>query len=152
MNYSIEFDIKDLLEKVDDTTIIEEAGARGLSAAVNDYELKDDGCERVDEFIDSIDDVFSDSFTDVCILGVTAGTTGFKGGAAHHGGKTFVTLEDLGGSNMMVSIDGSEYLRDAGKITVAFGGDAELTNFIEGLRFALSQLEGIVRTQVDYEE
>lgn len=141
MKYSIEFDIKDLLDKVDDGTIIEEAAARGLSAAVNDYELKDDGCDRVDEFMDDIDDVMSASFTNMCVLGVKVGTTGYKGGAANHGGKTFVTFEDLGSSNMMVSIDGSEYLREVEKITIAFGGDAELGNFIKGLRYALSQLE-----------
>lgn len=147
MKYSVEFDIEDLLEKVDDQTIIEEAGARGLSAAVNDFELKDDGCERVDEFIDSIDYVFSGEFTDACVLGVTVGTTGLKGGDTGHGGKTFATFEDLGSSYMRVSIDGSEYLREVKKITIAFGGDAELGNFIEGLRFALSQLKGSLRRE-----
>ena len=143
MKYSVEFDIKDLLEKVDDQTIIEEAGSRGLSAAVNDYELKDDGCERVDEFVDSIDDVLSDSFVGICNFGVSVGSTGYKGGDAGHGGKTFVTFQDLGSVSMMVSVDNSEYLRDAEKITIAFEGDAELTNLINSLRFALDQLEDI---------
>lgn len=146
MKYSVEFDIRDLLEKVDDQTIIEEAGDRGLSSAVNDYELKDDGCERVDEFVNGID-VLSDSFIDVCILDVTVGTTGRKGGDAGYGGKTFVTFEDVASTCMMVSVNGSEYLREAEKITIAFRGDVELSNFIDGLRFALNHLEDAYKSR-----
>lgn len=144
MKYSVEFDIKDLLDKVDDETIIEKAAARGLSAAVNDYELKTMGCDRVDEFIDSIEDVLSDEFVSACILEVTVGTTGRKGGDAGHGGKTFITLKDAASTAMMVSVNGSEYLRDAGEVTIAFAGDCELENLINGLRFALAELEDAV--------
>lgn len=134
--------ICEMLAAVPVEFIIREVLERDLVDKVNDWKgYKVDKNVSVEEFVGSIDDVQRGGFMDYCSLDVTVGSTGLKGGDAGHGGKTFVTFENQYSTAMMVAVNGSNVLRDAEKITIAFAGDAELRNFVEGLRFALSELE-----------
>ncbi len=137
--------IGEMLAAVPDEFLIREVVERNLTDNVNDWHgYSKDHNKRVEEFVDSIENVQSDEHHSACILDFTVGTTGHKGGDAGWGGKTFFTMEDMASTVMMVSVNGSEYLRDADKITIAFAGDCELEAFIQGLRFALNHLEDVV--------
>ena len=67
-------------------------------------------------------------------LEVEVGTTGSKGGDSGHGGRTFLRIGDLGGSDMRVKSESSG-------VTLIFAGDAELENLIDGLLFAAEVLK-----------
>lgn len=73
------------------------------------------------------------------ILEVKVGTTGLRGGDSGHGGRTYFSLEDLGGTDMSVIVDGKSIT--SRKIELCFGGDAELNTFIEALEFAARSLK-----------
>ena len=70
------------------------------------------------------------------VLGVKSGTTGYKGGDSGHGGRTVFKIEDLSSTDLMVSINGSGYF-SAKEVGIAFGGDSELSTFIQALEFTL---------------
>lgn len=72
-----------------------------------------------------------------------AGTNGYHGGDASHGCRTFVSIEDVGGT----AIDISTFDHDAywlgGKtgVKIVLGGDSELSTFIEALEFIVQTLK-----------
>jgi len=74
------------------------------------------------------------------VLEVEAGTNGFKGGNASQGGRTYIRIQDLIGSDMQVYLthdgDGEE-----NGLILALKGDAELTNILEAMKFIVKVLE-----------
>jgi len=67
------------------------------------------------------------------ILRVAAGTNGFHGGDAGHGSKTFIEIEDLGGTEIEWNINKKQLGRGCLKINLA--GDTELQSIIEAFGF-----------------
>ena len=84
------------------------------------------------------------------IIVVEVGTTGYCGGDAGHGGRTMVSIEDLGGTafEALIRQGGKEYLFDmsGGKIEIRFAGDSELETLIEALECATRELKLQVET------
>lgn len=78
------------------------------------------------------------------ILRVAAGTTGYRGGDSGHGGRTYIEIEDLAGTDIeyetLKGKEGNELLR------INLGGDSELDTIIEGLDFISETL----KRQADY--
>jgi hypothetical protein len=73
------------------------------------------------------------------LLEVEVGTTGLCGGDTGHGGRTYLRLEDEGGTDITVRPISSG--TGSGGVELVFGGDAELENLIAGLQFALHVLQ-----------
>lgn len=67
-------------------------------------------------------------------LRVGAGTNGYKGGDAGHGGVTYFALEDAGGTDIKVTS-----IEDGVELVVR--GDSELTTLIQALEFAVATLK-----------
>lgn len=76
----------------------------------------------------------SQTFYQASTFEVEVGTTGLKGGDTGHGGRTYLRFKDAGGTDMNV-------VARKGEVTLTFGGDAELLNLIDALRFAVSVLK-----------
>lgn len=70
------------------------------------------------------------------LLKVEAGTNGFHGGDAGHGSSTYFKIENLGGA--CINADVTKY-KDG--FEVALGGDWELDEIIESLKFILETLK-----------
>lgn len=69
------------------------------------------------------------------IVEVEAGTNGYHGGDSGHGSRTYIRIEDLGGTDLTV-----QQTKENG-VVLALGGDSELTTIIEALKFILKVLE-----------
>lgn len=69
------------------------------------------------------------------ILEVEAGTNGLHGGDTGHGCRTYIRVEDLGGTDITVLP-----LREGG-VVVHLGGDAELITMIRALEFITEVLK-----------
>lgn len=68
------------------------------------------------------------------ILEVEAGTNGYHGGDAGHGSKTYLRIQDKGGTACeLTMLDGG--------FDIVLYGDCELRTFIEALKFAVRVLE-----------
>ncbi len=76
------------------------------------------------------------------VLKAEAGTTGFCGGDSGHGGKTYFSIEDLGGTD--ISFDVSEH-----KLEVHLGGDCELQTITSALKFITSVFEDAMNNKED---
>lgn len=84
--------------------------------------------------------VKSTEIVDCNILKVKVGTTGYCGGDSGHGGKSFVEIENEASTDWDIHAARS-YDRELEKVRLDFAGDAELTTFIQALRFAADALE-----------
>lgn len=83
------------------------------------------------------------AFCSACTLEVTACTSGFRGGDSGHGGRTVISFRDLGGTDIkIVPIPAGI---GNGGCEIHLGGDAELGNMIDGLRFAADALEKLAK-------
>lgn len=77
---------------------------------------------------------YSEEICSANILEVEAGSTGYCGGDSGHGARTYIRLEDLGGTDItVVPID--ESIRGNGGVEIILGGDCELSTVIEALEF-----------------
>jgi hypothetical protein len=74
------------------------------------------------------------------VLTVQAGTNCPQGGDTGHGGRTFVSFINRGGTDIRVAINGGEF-EDVDSIRIVFGGDSEHDTFVEALEFALSVIK-----------
>ena len=79
------------------------------------------------------------SFSSACILEATVATTGLMGGDSGHGGRTVLRLVDKGGTDIKV-VPVRNGLSNGG-LELHFGGDCELLNLIDALRFSADALE-----------
>jgi hypothetical protein len=86
---------------------------------------------------------------DFNILHVSAGTTSPAGGDAGHGGRTFVSIEDMGGTSWGVRITshsgqshsiGASLDLDLKSVEILLGGDAEAETIAEALEFAAATI------------
>lgn len=76
--------------------------------------------------------------TSANVLGFEAGTTGYRGGDAGHGGRTFFRIFDEGATAMRATSDGDT-------LSVELAGDCELDTIIVALRAIALILEASVR-------
>lgn len=77
--------------------------------------------------------------TSANILEVKVGTTGFCGGDSGHGGRTYFSIKDLGGTDITVNT-----IKDSFGCTgfeVILGGDCELATVINALTYIKTKLE-----------
>ena len=74
------------------------------------------------------------------ILEVEAGTTGFCGGDTGHGGRTYLRIKDLGGTDIK-SVSSEQ------GVEILLGGDTELQTICEALQFILDTIEKDITTQ-----
>lgn len=100
------------------------------------YEIKENRRELFDgtEITTYTRDVVSAN-----ILQVEAGTTGYKGGDTGHGGRTYLRITDLGGTDIRVNPIQDHY--GNGGFEVTLGGDCELATMITALKFITQVLE-----------
>lgn len=77
--------------------------------------------------------------TNANIMALEVGTTGFKGGDAGHGGRTFIAFKDLGGTSMNANVKQDRF--GCEEIEIEFGGDSELQTLIDSLEFAVKVLK-----------
>lgn len=80
---------------------------------------------------------------------VSVGTTGKKGGDSGWGGRTILSIEDLGSSDLRCNVHGYEKdnsyptmceYEEADHIEIILGGDCELETFYTALKFAVEEL------------
>lgn len=78
--------------------------------------------------------------TDANILSVEAGTNGYQGGDTGHGSRTYIRIQNEGGTDLgaRVLLDSLGYVDG---VEIVLGGDAELSTMIEALKFATKVLE-----------
>ena len=79
-------------------------------------------------------------------IGVTVGSNCPQGGDSGHGGRTYLGIKDLGGTDMRVVVNGRD-LGNVCQVDLIFGGDAEHDTFIQALEFALEQLRAQAAVQ-----
>ena len=70
------------------------------------------------------------------VLRVAAGTTGYCGGDSGHGGRTFIELADLAGTDIQFSVSGP----NKRSLEIKLGGDTELSTIIEAFEFVVTTL------------
>ena len=83
---------------------------------------------------------FSREVTSANAIEVEVGTTGFKGGNADHGSRTYIRIRDLGGTDMFVKRSRAENGNTA-EFEVYLGGDCELETMLRALKFVVKVLE-----------
>ena len=85
---------------------------------------------------------------DANVIEAEAGTTGFMGGDAGHGGKTYFRIQDGGGTAInAVPLKGRN--GESEGFEVLLSGDAELRTVITALKFIVSVLEDESREEDD---
>lgn len=83
--------------------------------------------------------VITQEFCRCNILKVAVGSNCPQGGDSGHGGRTYFSLHNLGGTDLRVIVDGKKF--DADLVEIIFGGDSEHDTFIQALEFALNVLK-----------
>lgn len=73
------------------------------------------------------------------VLTVEVGTNGLKGGDSRQGSRTYVRIQDSGGTDLRVRTEIDKY--GSTGFEVILGGDSELRTFIEALEFILKALK-----------
>ena len=85
-------------------------------------------------------DTWQREIIDANILSVEAGTNGYQGGDTGHGGRTFIRINDEGGTDISARVL-TDRFGDTSGIEIALGGDAELSTIIEAFKFITKVLE-----------
>ena len=73
------------------------------------------------------------------IIEVKVGTTGFRGGDSGHGGRTYFSIKDLGGTDITVNTIKDPF--GCKGFEVILGGDCELATLINALTYIKTKLE-----------
>ncbi len=89
---------------------------------------------------------FSREIVSANILEVEAGTTGYMGGDGGHGGRSYFSIRDIGGTAIKVEPLGTD--GDEG-FEVFLAGDCELETMITALKFITKVLEDEAGEVVD---
>lgn len=84
---------------------------------------------------------YEKEFVSANILGVSVGTTGYRGGDSGHGGRTYLRIEDLASSDIDVNVTRGYANNEFISASFSLGGDCELDTFIEALEFAVEALK-----------
>ena len=91
--------------------------------------------------IDNCGTHHSEEFGFFNILGVTVATNGYHGGDSGHGGRTYISFEDLCSTDIDAIVT---YGQDTNaKVEIMLGGDSELDSMIDALRWAADKLEDL---------
>ena len=85
-------------------------------------------------------DTFKREIYNANILEVEAGTNGYCGGDTGHGSRTYIRIQDMGGTDIQVLKTHDSHGNEDGVI-LALGGDSELTTIIEALQFIVKVLD-----------
>lgn len=84
--------------------------------------------------------IFESEVIGANILEVVAGTNGHKGGDSGHGSRTYISIKDVAGTDIMVKAI-PESNSSNGGVEIVLGGDSELETMIEALKFIVKVLE-----------
>ena len=79
-------------------------------------------------------ETWSRDIIDANLLSVEAGTNGYQGGDTGHGSRTYIRIQDEGGTDIGVRTITDKFGFTSG-VEIALGGDAELSTIIEALEF-----------------
>lgn len=85
-------------------------------------------------------ETWSRDIIDANLLSVEAGTNGYQGGDSGHGSRTYIRIQDEGGTDIDARAITDKFGFTTG-IEIALGGDAELSTIIEALEFAAKVLK-----------
>jgi hypothetical protein len=85
-------------------------------------------------------ETWSRDIIDANILSVEAGTNGYQGGDTGHGCRTYIRIQNEGGTDITARSIKDSLGRTQG-IELMLGGDSELSTIIEALKFAVKVLE-----------
>lgn len=83
--------------------------------------------------------VYKTEITSANIIEVKVGTTGFRGGDSGHGGRTYFSIKDLGGTDITVNTIKNPF--GCKGFEVILGGDCELATLINALTYIKTKLE-----------
>jgi hypothetical protein len=88
-------------------------------------------------------------FSSVCNSLVQVKTTGYAGGDSGHGGFAEFTFAPMESFNACVELPGEKggHFFECSTVKIRVGGDAEIEQFIDALRFAASKLEMLTKKQ-----
>ena len=83
----------------------------------------------------------SEEFGTFNTLGVTVATNGYQGGDSGHGGRPYLSFEDLCSTDIDAAVT---YGQDTNaKVEIMLGGDSELDSRKDALRWAADKLEDL---------
>lgn len=85
-------------------------------------------------------DTWEREIIDANILSVEVGTNGYQGGDSGHGCRTYIRIQDEGGTDIDAKVIKDRFGDTAG-IELSLGGDAELSTIIEAFQFITKVLE-----------
>lgn len=84
------------------------------------------------------------------ILEVTAATNGYCGGDTGHGGRTVISLRDLGGTDIQIR-EIPKGISNGG-VEIILGGDSELCTIRDACEFIVNALDKLVAQQSEKRE
>ena len=87
--------------------------------------------------------VFKREITGCNSIEVIAGTNGYRGGDSAYGCRTFISIKDLGGTDIMVNAIKDDLSN--GGIEIIFGGDSELYTAVRAFKFIAKILEDQIK-------
>lgn len=79
-------------------------------------------------------------FTNASLFAAEIGTTGYRGGDAGHGSRAILIFENLGATSWEVEVSGRHGATHPDRVTLRFGGDAEVANLADALDFVAARL------------
>ena len=103
------------------------------------YEVK----ERVINIEKNSVPVFKREITGCNSIEVIARTNGYRGGDSAYGCRTFVSIKDLGGTDIMVNAINDK--SSNGGIEIVLGGDSELYTALKAFKFIAKVLEDQIK-------
>lgn len=89
-------------------------------------------------------ETWSRDIIDANLLSVEAGTNGYQGGDTGHGSRTYIRIQDEGGTDIDARAITDKFGCTSG-IEIALGGDAELSTIIEAMKFITKVLEDQIK-------
>lgn len=89
-------------------------------------------------------ETWSREIIDANILSVETGTNGYQGGDSGHGSRTYIRIQDEGGTDIAARAITDKFGFTNG-IEIALGGDAELSTIVEALEFAVKVLKDQIK-------
>ena len=93
---------------------------------------------------DRCGELHSSEFGTFNTLGVTVATNGYQGGDSGHGGRTYISFEDLCSTDIDAVV--SYGIDTNAKVEIMLGGDSELDSMIDALRWVADKLEDLKNT------
>ena len=100
------------------------------------YEIK----EGIAKIKDITIPVYKREVTMCNSLEVVAGTNGYRGGDSGYGSRTYIRIQDTGGTDISVKrISGDK--NEGEGVEIVLGGDSELKTIINALKFITKVLE-----------